>query len=65
MGPKIKSVNSQRYAHIIGNGHGYSKAYPMDRKNESIYALDDFVKKVGIPEVLLCDNDATMEGWSE
>ncbi|KAI2509777.1 hypothetical protein MHU86_4630 [Fragilaria crotonensis] len=37
----------------------------MERKNESIYALDDFVKKVGIPEVLLCDNDATMEGWGE
>ena len=37
----------------------------MARKNESIYALDDFVKKVGIPETLLCDNDATMEGWNE
>ncbi|KAI2504177.1 hypothetical protein MHU86_10291 [Fragilaria crotonensis] len=41
------------------------RAYPMERKNETIYALDDFVKKVGIPEVLLCDNDATTEGWSE
>ena len=30
-----------------------------------IYALDDFVKKVGIPEILWCDNDATMEMWSE
>ena len=65
MEPKIKSVGSHRYAHIIGNGRGYTKAYPMERKNESIYALDDFVKKVGIPEALLCDNDATMEGWSE
>ncbi|KAI2496583.1 Reverse transcriptase (RNA-dependent DNA polymerase) [Fragilaria crotonensis] len=65
MEPKIKSIDSQRYAHIIGNGRGYTKAYPMERKNESIYALDDFVKKVGIPEVLLCDNDATMEGWGE
>jgi hypothetical protein len=37
---------------------------PWNEKNESIYALDDFVKKVGIPEVL-CDNDWTMEGWSE
>jgi hypothetical protein len=37
----------------------------MERKNESIYALDDFVKKVGIPETLLCDNDTTMEGWRE
>ena len=37
----------------------------MERKNESIYALDNFVKKVGIPEILLCDNDATTEGWSE
>ncbi|KAI2492429.1 hypothetical protein MHU86_22109 [Fragilaria crotonensis] len=64
MEPKIKSIDSQRYAHIIGNGRGYTKAYPMERKNESIYALDDFVKKVGIP-VLLCDNDATMEGWGE
>ncbi|KAI2508452.1 hypothetical protein MHU86_5979 [Fragilaria crotonensis] len=46
MEPKIKSIDSQRYAHIIGNGRGYTKAYPMERKNESIYALDDFVKKV-------------------
>ena len=37
----------------------------MERKNESIYALDDFVKKVGIPETLLCDNDTTMQGWRE
>jgi len=65
MEPKIKSVDAQNFAHIIGNGHGYTKVYPMERKNESIYALDDFVKKVGIPEVLLCDNDTTMEGWNE
>ncbi len=65
MEPKVKSLESQRYAHIIGNGCGYTKAYPMEKKNESIHALDDFVKKVGIPETLLCDNDATMEGWSE
>ena len=65
MEPKVKSIDSHRYAHIIGNGRGYTKAYPMERKNESIHALDDFVKKVGIPEILLCDNDATMEGWNE
>ena len=65
MEPKIKSIGSHRYAHVIGNGQGYTKAYPMERKNESIYALDDFIKKVGIPELLSCDNDATMEGWSK
>ena len=58
MEPKVKLVDSHRYAHIIGNGRGFAKAYPMVRKNESTYALDDFVKKVG-------DNDATMEGWNE
>jgi hypothetical protein len=65
MESKVKSLESQRYAHIIGNGRGFTKAYPMERKNESIHVPDDFVKKVGIPETLLCDNDATMEGWSE
>ena len=65
MEPKIKSIGSHRYAHVIGNGRGYTKAYPMERKNESIYALNDFIKKVGIPELLSCDNDATMEGWSK
>jgi hypothetical protein len=67
MEPKVLSLESQRYAHVIGNGHGLAKVYPMEseRKNESIYALDDFVKKVGIPETLLCDNDTTMEGWRE
>ena len=49
----MKSVDSHRYAHIIGNGKGYAKAYPMAKKNKSIYALDDFDKKVGIPETLL------------
>jgi hypothetical protein len=65
MEPKVLSLESQRYAHVIGNGRGFAKVYPMDRKNESIYALDDFVKKVGIPETLLCDNNTTMEGWRE
>ncbi|MFY8201679.1 MAG: hypothetical protein ACOVLE_13465, partial [Pirellula staleyi] len=37
----------------------------MERKNESIHALDEFVKKIGVPETLICDNDTTMEGWSE
>ncbi|KAI2497802.1 Reverse transcriptase (RNA-dependent DNA polymerase) [Fragilaria crotonensis] len=65
MEPKVLSLESHRYAHVIGNGRGFTKVYPMERKNESIYALDDFVKKVGIPETLLCDNDPTMEGWKE
>jgi hypothetical protein len=65
MEPKVLSLESQRYAHIIGNGRGFVKVYPMAKKNESIHALDDFVKKVGIPETLLCDNDSTMEGWGE
>jgi hypothetical protein len=65
MEPKVLSLESHRYAHVIGNGRGFTKVYPMERKNESIYALDDFVKKDGIPETLLCDNDPTMEGWKE
>jgi hypothetical protein len=65
MEPKVLSLESQRYTHVIGNGRGFAKVYPMERKNESIHALDDFVKKVGIPETLLCDNDTTMEGWRE
>ena len=38
----------------------------MERKNDLIYSLDNFVKKIGILEVfLLCDNNSTMEGWNE
>jgi hypothetical protein len=51
MEAKIKSSGSHRYAHVIGNVRALTKAYPMERKNESIYALDDLLKKVGIPEV--------------
>ena len=65
MEPKVLSPESQHYAHIIGNGRGFVKVYPMAKKNESIHALDDFVKKVGIPEALLCNNDSTMERWGE
>ena len=63
--PKVKLVDSHWYAYIIGNSRDYAKAYPMVQKNESIDALDDFVKKAGIPEMFFCDNDATMEGWNE
>ena len=65
MEPKVKSIDSHKYAHVIGNGRGFTKIYPMERKNESIHSLDDFVKKIGVPETLICDNDTTMEGWSE
>ena len=66
MESKVESLDSQRYAHVIDNGRGFTKAYPMlERKNQSFYTLDNFVKKVGIPKVLLCDNDSTMVGWSE
>jgi hypothetical protein len=65
MEPKVKSIDSHKYAHVIGNGRGFTKVYPMERKNESIHSLDEFVKKVGVPETLICDNDTTMEGWSE
>jgi hypothetical protein len=58
-------VPSQRYADVIGNGRGFVKVYPMLRNNESIHALDDFVKKVGIAKTLLCDNNTTMDRWSE
>lgn len=56
----ITSVDSQRYAHFIRNGRGCVNPYLMEHKNESIYALDNFIKKVGVLEVLLCDNNATM-----
>ena len=65
MEPKVKSIDSHKYAHVIGNGRGFTKVYPMERKNESIHSLDEFVKKIGVPETLICDNDTTMEGWSE
>ena len=65
MEPKVKSIDSHKYAHVIGNGRGFTKVYPMETKNESIHSLDEFVKKIGVPETLICDNDTTMEGWSE
>jgi hypothetical protein len=43
-----KPLLSQQYAHIIGNGRGFtSKAYPMERNEESMYAPDDFVNRLG------------------
>ena len=65
MESKVTSIDSHKYAHVIGNGRGFCKVYPMEHKNESIHSLDDFVKKVGIPEILISDNDSTMEGWKE
>jgi len=55
-----KSINNQLHAHVIGNGKGYSKFFPMETKNETHHSLDDFIKKVGAPEYLLTDNDPTM-----
>ena len=53
MEPKVPSLESQRYVHVIGNGRSFVKVYQMSKKNESIHALDNFMKKVGIPALLL------------
>lgn len=63
MAVKPNSIRGYRYAHIIGNGYGYSRFYPMKRKNETDDSLDSFVKKVGIPEHLITDEDPTMRTW--
>jgi hypothetical protein len=39
MEPKVLSLESQRYAHVIGNGCGFVKVYPMARKNKSFNLL--------------------------
>lgn len=57
----VKSIRGFKYAHIIGNGHGFSKFYPMITKNETVQSLDDFVGQYGIMERLITDGDATME----
>ena len=57
----VKSIRGFKYAHIIGNGHGFSKFYPMTRKNETVQSLDDFVQQYGIMEKLVTDGDPTME----
>lgn len=57
----VKSIREFRYAHIIGNGHGFSKFYPMVTKNETVQALDDFIASHGIMERLITDGDGTME----
>ena len=41
MEPNVKSLELQQYAHIIGNGRGFTKAYPMERKNKSIHVFFD------------------------
>ena len=45
MESKVMSIDSHKYAHLIGNGRGFCKVYPMERKNETIHSLDDFVKR--------------------
>ena len=61
----VKSIDGHRYAHVLGNGKGYIRMFPMETKNETHYSLDDFIKRVGSPEYLLTDNDPTMKGWKE
>ena len=57
----VKSIRGFKYAHLIGNGHGFSKFYPMVTKNETVQSLDDFVATHGIMDRLITDGDATME----
>lgn len=57
----VKSIRSFNYAHIIGNGKGFSKFYPMVKKNETVQSLDDFVQTHGIMEKLISDGDPCME----
>ena len=34
MEPKVLTLEKERYAHTIGNGRGFTEAFPMVRKNE-------------------------------
>ena len=58
---EVKSLRSFKYSHIIGNGKGFSKFFPMTVKNETVQSLDDFVQTYGIMDRLLTDGDPTME----
>ena len=57
----VKSIRSFKYAHLIRNGRGFSKFYPMTAKNQTIQSLDDFVHTYGIMDRPLTDRDPAME----
>lgn len=64
----FKSLRGFTYGHIIGNGKGFSKLYPMTTKGETAQSLDSFVKTFGIMDRLITDGDPTMQeskAWKE
>jgi hypothetical protein len=61
MKSEVKSLRTFTYAHLIGNGKGFSKFFLMTVKNETVQLLDDFVQTHVIMDRLLTDGDPTME----
>lgn len=57
----LMSIRGFKYAHIIGNGKGFSKLYPMITKGETVQSLDAFVKTYGIMDRLITDGDPAMK----
>jgi hypothetical protein len=64
----VRSLRGFLYGHIIGNGKGFSKLYPMTTKGETVQSLDSFVKTYGIMDRLITDGDPTMresKAWKQ
>jgi hypothetical protein len=49
-----------RNVHIIGNGKGFSKLYPVNTKGNTVQSLDSFVKSHSIVDRLLTEEDPAM-----
>ena len=56
----LKSVRGFNCAHVIGNGIGFTRFYPMVSKADAHLSLKAFIQEVGIMEHLVVDGDPTM-----
>ena len=56
----LKSVRGFNCAHVIGNGLGFTRFFPMVSKADAHLSLKAFIQDVGIMEHLVVDGDPTM-----
>ena len=50
MDGRLKSLDRNRYAHVLSNGTYFAEIYPMAKNSDALQALKTFVMELGVPE---------------
>ena len=46
----VKSLDGNKYSHVLSNETYFSEIYPMLKKSDAVQALKTFVMELGVPD---------------